>query len=116
LAFGAATGRSDDGPVRYPLVETGAWHSGVKRSGRCLTGGLGAGLAWRVDPSTEDGRKVHSMALIRLGSASIPRSRAGTRGLCGGCGKPISKRDVTVRLYGELFHRDCALHPVRSAG
>lgn len=116
MASGAAPGHSDDGLVGYSLVEAGAWHSGVKRSGHCLTGDSPLGLAWRVDPSTEEGRKVPSMALFRLGSASIPRSTAGTSGLCGGCGKPISKRDVTVRLYGELFHRDCALHPVRSAG
>ena len=55
------------------------------------------------------------MSLIRFRPSSF--SIAAVRkdvGRCAACEKPVSGRDRSVRIYGDLFHSRCAFYEPRA--
>jgi hypothetical protein len=48
--------------------------------------------------------------VVRLRPTQERFSAAGRAGRCDACDRPISPGQEVVRMYGEVFHADCAFY------
>ncbi len=55
------------------------------------------------------------MALSRLLSRPDPRSARTHVGRCALCGEPVRTGERFVRMFGEVFHSECAFYRGRSS-
>ncbi len=55
------------------------------------------------------------MSVFRLRPLSV-RCLGRSVGLCGACDKAVVGEDRAARIYGSLFHHDCAYHQARGSG
>ena len=58
-------------------------------------------------------KEVSVPEIFRLSSTRPQPLVVGQTGSCAACDKPVAKKDRAVRLYGDLFHYDCAFHRAR---
>jgi hypothetical protein len=52
-------------------------------------------------------------APIRLGPIAIHSAPASGQGRCAACEGLLSREERVVRIYGEVFHSQCAFYPPR---